>query len=63
MERIDPRELSEAILTAPAWARVGITMPDEEMRLKAANELALSICERLSDFPPVRDYNQFLLPL
>lgn len=62
MERIDPRELSEIILTAPAWARVGITMPDEEMREKAAAELALTIVDRLSDFPSIPDFNQLSLP-
>lgn len=51
MQRIDQQELSAIILTAPAWARVGITMPDEEMREKAAAELALTIVERLSAQP------------
>lgn len=63
MERIDQRELSAIILTAPAWARVGITMPDEEMREKAAAELALTIVERLSDFPAIPDRDQLMLPL
>ena len=40
--------LSEAILSAPGWARVGITMPDERMRVRAARELAQSIVERLT---------------
>ena len=53
MERLDPQQLSETILTAPAWARVGITMRDERMRLKAAAELAQSIVERLEDYPGI----------
>ncbi|EQB12334.1 hypothetical protein RLDS_19500 [Sphingobium lactosutens DS20] len=61
MERIDTHQLSEAILHAPAWARVGITMPDEEMREKAATELANSILERLSDYPAIPDPNQLSL--
>jgi len=61
MERIDTQQLSEAILNAPAWARVGITMPDEEMREKAAAELANSILERLSDYPAISDPNQLAL--
>ncbi|MFX4087072.1 DUF6771 family protein [Sphingobium yanoikuyae] len=61
MERLDPQQLSEAILHAPAWARVGITMPDEEMREKAAAELANSILERLSDYPAIPDPNQLSL--
>lgn len=61
MERIDTQQLSEAILNAPAWARVGITMPNEEMREKAAAELANSILERLSDYPAIPDPNQLNL--
>ncbi|WP_333885694.1 DUF6771 family protein [Sphingobium yanoikuyae] len=49
------------MLHAPAWARVGITMPDEEMREKAAAELANSILERLSDYPAIPDPNQLSL--
>lgn len=61
MERLDPQLLSEAILSAPAWARVGITMRDERMRLKAADELAQSIVERLSDYPAIPDSDQLKL--
>ena len=61
MERIDPQQLSDAILSAPAWARVGITMRDERMRLKAAAELAQSIVERLADYPDIPDPDQLQL--
>ena len=40
--------LADAILSAPGWARVGITMPDATMRERAAYELARSIVERLT---------------
>ena len=63
MEQINPHLLSEAILTAPAWARVGITMPDERMRIRAADELAASIVERLAEEPSVIDRNQLNLPI
>jgi hypothetical protein len=43
MERVAPDQLAETILSAPAWARVGITAPDERMREEAALELARSI--------------------
>jgi hypothetical protein len=33
------------------------------MREKGATELALTICERLSDFPAIPDFNQLNLPL
>lgn len=40
--------IADAILSAPGWARVGITMPDAGMRERAAHELARSIVEGLS---------------
>ncbi|WP_240960148.1 DUF6771 family protein [Novosphingobium olei] len=46
--RIDHDTVAQAILSAPAWARVGITAPDERMREDAAQELASVI---LSDKP------------
>ena len=48
--------LADAILSAPGWARVGITMPDATMRERAAQELARSIVEHLvSDPEPDQD--------
>lgn len=35
MERIDREELFTILLNAPAWARVGLTMNDERMRVRA----------------------------
>lgn len=43
MDRVAPDQLAQTILSAPAWARVGITAPDELMREEAALELARSI--------------------
>ena len=57
----DPALLSEALLNAPAWARVGLTMPDERMRAKAATELANTIVERLTGYPGVPDPDQLNL--
>lgn len=57
----DPALVSEALLNAPAWARVGLTMPDERMRAKAAAELANTILERLTGYPGVPDANQLNL--
>jgi len=37
------KDLANAILSAPAWARVGITAPKESIREAAAQELALQI--------------------
>lgn len=61
MERLDPQQLQEAILTAPAWARIGITMRDARMREKAATELANTIVERLTDSLTQPDPNQLSL--
>jgi hypothetical protein len=62
MERIDKQVLTEAILMAPGWARVGITMPDPHLREQAADALAAVIVEKLAPSPTV-DRNQLALPL
>lgn len=56
MERLDTSRLSAAILHAPGWARVGITMPDADMRERAATALAVAIVEELepTDAPDPR---------
>ncbi|WP_449471618.1 DUF6771 family protein [Sphingobium chungangianum] len=59
MER---ESLTDIILNAPAWARVGLTMRDERMRERAADTLAATIIERLSPKPEA-DPNQLPLPL
>jgi hypothetical protein len=41
--RIDTDTIAEAILSAPGWARVGNTAPDEHLRHDAARELACVI--------------------
>ncbi|MDB5581503.1 MAG: hypothetical protein JWR80_6679 [Bradyrhizobium sp.] len=38
-------EITAAILAAPGWARVGITAPNERLRLDAARELARAILQ------------------
>ncbi|AMG74913.1 DUF6771 family protein [Sphingopyxis granuli] len=40
MEQINPSRIAETILTAPGWARVGITAPAPHVRTDAAHELA-----------------------
>ena len=59
MERFDETAVTEAILAAPGWARVGITMPDPNMRERAATELARTILQG----PPKDDANQLKLPI
>ena len=53
MDRFDPNpaHLASAILSAPGWARVGLTVADEAMRERAARELARSIVESLNPAP------------
>lgn len=46
-------DISAAILSSPGWARLGIAAPSEQLREKAALELALSIVEHLN--PPATD--------
>lgn len=53
--------ISAALLAAPAWARVGLTMIDRHMRERAADAIAASIIERHRDGSA--DPNQLMLPL
>lgn len=46
MQTPSPFFIAHSILSAPAWARLGITMPDPGLRERAAAELALAIIER-----------------
>lgn len=63
MQRIDQHRISEAILSAPGWVRVGITMPDERMRLKAADGLAAAIVEQLQQEGEQDEAEQLSLPI
>lgn len=57
-------EISAAILAAPAWARIGLTMPDERMRERAAQELAETLLDRLEVGPePEQHPDQLALSL
>lgn len=61
MMRIDETAIARAILSAPGWARVGITAPVERLREEAARELARAVLEGATDDPaPV---NQLTLML
>ena len=59
---MDREALSDIILNSPAWARIGLTMPDARMRERAADTLAATIIERMSPSSEV-DENQLSLPL
>jgi len=62
MERLSRSYLADIILAAPGWARVGLTVPNERTRLKAADALAGAILERLAD-PSGPDARQLVLPM
>ncbi|MEN3749594.1 DUF6771 family protein [Sphingomonas sp. HF-S3] len=51
MSRVAPEaaDISAAILSAPGWARVAITMPDPHMRERGADELARAIAATLTN--------------
>jgi hypothetical protein len=67
MERFAPEPsraaISSAILAAPGWARVGITMPNDRLREQAAEELARVIVHRLHRAEPSVDVDQLALPI
>jgi hypothetical protein len=43
--RLDPDIIAQALLTAPGWARVGLSAPTEYLREAAAKDLAVAILE------------------
>ena len=47
MDKIDTARVAETILSAPGWARVGITAPTSHIRVEAAFELARAIIESM----------------
>ncbi|WHU02490.1 DUF6771 family protein [Sphingomonas sp. NIBR02145] len=60
----DPTDISEAILHAPGWARVGITAPSPRLREQAATELARAVAARLDGHSfAVEDGRQFSFEL
>ena len=55
------KAIAQAITTAPAWALVSLTMPDEQLRENGAHELARWITEQVEHTPT--DHRQMALPL
>ncbi len=59
---IDQRTIAEAIATAPGWALVGLTVPQERLReagqLEVAEHVMASLVGRIRD-----DAEQLALPL
>jgi hypothetical protein len=43
--RLDPDTIAQALLTAPGWARVGLSAPTQYLREAAATDLALAILD------------------
>lgn len=61
--RMDQDRIAEALNGAPAWAKVGLTMPSEKMRARAALEIANCIIEGMERPTVVTDRDQLPLPL
>lgn len=63
MERIAAHSMAQAILAAPAWVRVGITAPTENIRVEAASELALTLLNLRDCEEHIADDRQLALAL
>ena len=55
--------IANALLSAPGWARVGLTMHDDRTRNSAAQELAACIADELASPTQIVDRDQIALPL
>lgn len=62
-ECMDRERLSLILQNAPAWTRLGLTVPDPRMRERAADALAATIVAKLDDTPVTVDRDQLPLPL
>jgi hypothetical protein len=60
---MDIARLSTILQTAPAWARLGLTVRKHELRERAADALAANIIRRLDEPEPCNDTSQLPLPL
>lgn len=48
MTRLDKNAIADALLSAPGWAKLGLTEPREHLRIDAAMELAGAVVDHLS---------------
>lgn len=62
MEQPSTTDLAKALLTAPGWARIGLTAPREQLREAAAKELALQIQSMITGDDGLPDPRQTSLP-
>jgi hypothetical protein len=60
---MDLERLSKILMSAPAWARLGLTVSDPRLRERAADALAAIIAHRLDEPAVCADRNQLALPL
>lgn len=63
MPSVSPESVSAAIRSAPAFAKLGLSMRDPRYRERAIEALSLAIVEELTQPALAPDVNQMLLPL
>lgn len=61
--QVSLESVSAAIRSAPAFARLGLSMRDANTRERAADALAIAIVEQLEHPHPDHDGSQMTLPL
>lgn len=63
MDHLSPATVSAAIMSAPAFARLGFSMRDPNTRERAVDALSVAIVEHLKHSHPLIDPDQMPLPL
>lgn len=62
-QAMDRQRLSSILFNAPAWVRLGLAVPDPQLRERAADALAATIVDKLEHPVEGTDRNQLALPL
>jgi hypothetical protein len=63
MDRLSPEAVSAAIKSAPAFARIGLSVRDPRLRDRAVDALSMAIVEQLKRQVAPADARQMALPL
>jgi hypothetical protein len=63
MDRHDPLQIANILISCPVWARLGLAAPDERCRERAAETIGMILADRLAGQEAPGDDRQMSLPI